>query len=97
MKPISDRRKEANKEYAKLKRAWRKDPANQVCHFPGCTRRAEPNPHHVFGRSFLLNVVKHWRAVCFLHHRFIHDNPNEARAAGLLAQKGQWLNPPKDL
>jgi hypothetical protein len=96
IRPISHARAGRLKEYARLKRAWAADKKNQVCHFPGCTSRAEKNPHHLYGRvGWLLNAVEHWRAVCLTHHRFIHDHPDQAREKGMLAPRGQWLNPPK--
>jgi hypothetical protein len=96
IKSISPARAERLREYERLKRAWRKDTANQVCHFGGCTRPAEPNPHHSRGRiGKLLNAVEFWRAVCVSHHNLIHSNPALAREMGFLPPVGQWNTFPK--
>jgi hypothetical protein len=96
IKPISQARAGRLKEYARLKRAWAADPKNQVCHFPGCTSRAEKNPHHSRGRiGDLLNAVEFWRAACLKHHMTIHSNPALAREMGFLPPVGQWNTFPK--
>jgi len=47
--------------------------------------------HHKRGRlGKLLTETKHWVALCFDCHRWVHDNPEWARKSGLLAEKGCW-------
>jgi len=47
--------------------------------------------HHKRGRmGKLLLDERHWLAVCNHSHDFIHNNIAIARAAGLIAQPGQW-------
>ena len=78
--------------------------ANPVC--DACDRLADesatPYPirkpthpateiHHKRGRfGKLLLDERFWVGVCSPAHRFIHDNPEIARKAGLLAQPGEW-------
>lgn len=47
--------------------------------------------HHIRGRAGkLLLDERYWIGVCRNAHNFIHDNPEIARKAGLLAQRGEW-------
>lgn len=47
--------------------------------------------HHLRGRAGkLLLDERFWVGVCADAHRFIHDRPEVARKAGLLAQPGEW-------
>jgi len=64
----------------------------------GCIARSlpsAPNPpehvHHTKGRAgLLLFDVRFFKAVCAECHRFIGDNPAEARRLGLLCAEGEW-------
>jgi hypothetical protein len=95
IKPISHARAGRLKEYARLKRAFWKDPKHKNCCFEGCQREAT-EIHHKFGRvGKLLNATEHWKGLCRWHHDWVHRDPDGARSLGLLALKGQWLNPPK--
>ena len=52
--------------------------------------------HHKHGRSGLLLLdVRHWMAVCSRCHVYIHEHPNAARSAGLLAARGEWGRQPE--
>lgn len=83
-------------EYARLKKQWRYIVTNGTCSVAGCLNPADKSPHHVFGRfGQLLNDTRYWLPVCLQHHRQIHDQPEWARANGLLAPIGQWNNPPQ--
>ncbi len=41
--------------------------------------------HHVHGRGINYLNEETWVSLCRACHRWVHDNPGEARAAGLLA------------
>jgi hypothetical protein len=47
--------------------------------------------HHQRGRAgSLLLDIQYWLAVSFKGHRWIHDNINEARKGGFIAEAGDW-------
>lgn len=47
--------------------------------------------HHTRGRvGTLLCDERFWLALCDHCHRWVHDNPEEARSVGLLCQPGEW-------
>lgn len=75
-------------EYAKLKPAWRQ--AHKWCEYPGCSQASDVSPHHLRGRGRLLCDMRFWKALCREHHRFVHDNIEEARQLGLLCERGKW-------
>lgn len=96
IRKVSPKRAKQNAEYEKLKRAWRKNPQNQICSVPGCGRMADRNPHHSLGRGGrLLCFVPAWRAICLSCHRRVSAEPLWARGIGLLAPFGQWNLYPK--
>jgi hypothetical protein len=67
--------------------------AHPKCQFPGCSTKAK-DIHHLRGRSNnLLLDQRHWKAVCRPHHDWIGAHPKEARALGMLCEKGLWNTP----
>ena len=53
--------------------------------------------HHTRGRAgTLLLDERFWLPVCRGAHRFIQENPAEARRLGLLCGVGQWNTPVKE-
>ncbi len=81
------------KIYEKLKKEWRKNPTNQYCRAyckkEDLIKHAEPNPHHMKGRTgILLLDVLNWLPVCFNCHRKIHDVPSAAYKNGFLVKSG---------
>jgi hypothetical protein len=90
MRKISKARAAQLKTYAKFKAQF--FIANPKC-FCG---RAAQEVHHKYGRAgWLLNATRYWISVCRTCHERIHSNPAWARQRGLLALRGEWLNPPK--
>lgn len=86
--PMSDRRREKLREYKKVRDEFLR--LKPKCEWPGCTR-ATRDCHHYRGRIGNLLTDKTWfKAVCGHHHDYIHEHPNEARAAGMLCERGQW-------
>lgn len=73
--------KEARKEYERLKR---EAPIIVTC--TRCERsavRKNMDPHHTHGRATPESMVRFiW--LCRPCHNWVHNNPNEARKAGLL-------------
>jgi hypothetical protein len=88
VKPISQSRSVQLREYAQLKRAWWKDPANQFCCVDGCQKPA-CHIHHTFGRiGRLLCLSQHWAPVCSTHHSRCHGDIGWARQQKLLPAFG---------
>jgi hypothetical protein len=88
MKPISDKRKEKNVEYAKAKRQMRKR-SKGLCEarLPGCTIAAT-DPHHMMRRSAGgEDVASNLLHVCRTCHRYIHEHPAEAIDLGFLKSR----------
>lgn len=85
--PISPKKKEINALYAKRKRLYLKlHPICEACHKAKAT-----DLHHSRGRSGqLLVLAQYFQALCSTCHRWVHDNPKEAQAKGLLAGPGDW-------
>lgn len=53
--------------------------------------RRATHPHHIRGvAGSLLTDERFMLATCDRHHRWIHDNPEEARNLGWLASPGDW-------
>lgn len=79
--PVSEKQARRLKEYRKLRDAYLK--ANNTCEFPGCTS-TEVTLHHGAGRvGDLLTDTNYFVALCFKHHRFVEENPTEAKGMGL--------------
>jgi hypothetical protein len=92
IKSISPKKKEINAEYAKRKRRYLKEhPICEACH-----KVAAKDLHHSRGRSGqLLIMAEFFQALCAPCHRWVHDNPKEAREKGLLALEGDWNRVPE--
>lgn len=66
---------------------------NPTCAGPGCRRPTE-DVHHTRGRSGkMLLLAEFWKPVCRKCHDWIAANPLDARAVGLLCEKGKWGDP----
>lgn len=77
-----------SREYAKV----REEVVTGVC--ACCVRNEASEVHHMRGRAgSLLTDKRHLVAVCNECHRWIHENPNEARKAGWLCRPGLWNKP----
>lgn len=91
IKPISDKKKEANKIYEKVVSVWaetREKLDGFKCQYPDCKNRADSRPHHAKGRiGKLLYDPKLFRAVCKFHHRFLHENPAIGYSSGLMIKR----------
>jgi hypothetical protein len=77
----SEKRKAEKVIYA-LKRAQYLT-VHPFCEFKGCTKLASDIHHRAKRGSNYLDVSTFF-GTCRHHHRWIHDNPNEARELGLL-------------
>lgn len=98
IKPISDRQTAKLREYAKVKRMWRKMlKLWRNWHCERCGGVPDNSPHHRRGRSgSLLCDMMHWVCICRKCHDWIHNNPAIARREGWLCAVGEWNQPPKD-
>lgn len=79
---VSEKRKEENKIYFEQREIFLKEHPKCECGQPGCRRKAT-EVHHSAGRSgsnFL--DVSTWKAVARVCHRFLEENPVEAKKLG---------------
>lgn len=98
LSPLSSRQRQKLKEYAIAKRLWWREVRGSVCpvllKLFGRQVEVEPKPHHVRGRiGSLLCDTRMWLAVSQEGHDWIHQNINEARRYGWIAQAGDWNKP----
>ncbi len=85
IKSVSDKKLIELKEYRKKRDAYMK--ANPICQFPSCTLKSE-DLHHVKGRvGALLTDERHFKALCRSHHRWVEENPTDAKSMGLSASR----------
>lgn len=87
LSPVSEKRKRENLLYLAKRKAFLR--ANPLCRAVidevFCGKKAT-DVHHKFGRTggaYLDELT--WLALCRDCHRWIHENPKEARGLGLLA------------
>lgn len=82
------------REYRRLKERFLSGtPTDCRCKFPNCQKPAE-EIHHTRGRAgTLLLDWRFWVGMCAKHHRWVGDNPVEARGLSLLCEAGQWNKP----
>lgn len=69
--------KEPDRKSLMLKLKWTAHPTTDI--------------HHIRGRGKWMLDENYWVAVCRKAHDFIHDKPEIAREAGLLAKRGDWM------
>lgn len=68
-------------EYRKVRDKYLKE--NPICEFPECNS-SKVELHHSKGKiGELLTDVRHFKSLCRTHHRFIEENPLEAKKLGL--------------
>lgn len=85
IKSVSDKKLVELKEYRKVRDAFMK--ANKVCQFPEC-RELATDLHHAKGRvGALLTDERYFKALCRSHHRWIEENPTDAKSMGLSASR----------
>jgi hypothetical protein len=88
VKRISARKRESI-EYSTNVVQWKK---GRRCSRCGKKRRIEC--HHSRGRAgSLLLDQRFWIPLCFHCHRWVHQNPEEARSQGFLCLQGDWNRP----
>lgn len=99
---LARRAKKARRDrlYSALSRQFRSEDGNRHCHC--CVlRRLETKKatetHHIRGRHRTLRFdVRFFSPTCHGCGRWVHDHPDEARALGLLAARGDWHREPGD-
>ena len=88
---ISDRQREENRIYRKLRKKFIKENPVCVCHAKLNCGSVATDVHHTQGRRMkLLNDTEKWLPVCRVAHLWIHNNPVAAAAHGWICQKGLW-------
>lgn len=80
--PVSKKMKETISAYTKLRDAFLYIKTNCEAKLVGCTGKAT-DVHHKAGRNENHLKVGTWLAVCRSCHRWIEDNPLEAKELGL--------------
>ena len=82
LKYQSARRKLEGQRYRVLREAFLRVYFECQAKLPGCTYYAS-DVHHARGRGKNFLVAETWIATCRHCHRYIHDNPAEARKKNL--------------
>lgn len=77
----SEKRKQERVIYTEKKAVYLE--AHPFCEFEGC-RKPSFDLHHKAGRGMSYLDEATFCALCRGHHNFVHDNPKEAEAMGLL-------------
>lgn len=81
IKQSSDKRLKELAKYRIAREEYFKD--HPVCEFPGC-ESTDVTLHHALGRiGRLLYDKKHFKSLCWPHHKFCEESPNEAKKLGL--------------
>ena len=81
IKSVSDKKLIELKEYRVVRDGYLS--ANKICEHPECKNLSE-DLHHAKGRvGSLLTDVRYFKALCRRCHRWVEDNPEEAKALGL--------------
>ena len=82
LRPISARLRDRQRQYWGIRKVFLAE--HWLCEFPGC-QEGSKEVHHVRGRcGKLLLDTRHWKALCWRHHRWVHHNPVKGREMGLL-------------
>ena len=85
IKSVSTKKLSELAEYRNVRDAYLK--ANKICEHPDCNMPSE-DLHHTRGRvGALLTDVKHFKALCRRCHRWVEENPTEAKSMGLSASR----------
>ena len=79
IKPISDKHKERLEQYFRMREEYFSE--HPVCEFPGCSSK-DIQLHHKSGRIGE-NLFKDFCSLCFIHHRWVEDNPEQAKLLNL--------------
>ena len=81
IKSISDKKLAELKEYRVVRDGYLA--TNKVCEHPECKNLSE-DLHHAKGRvGSLLTDVRYFKALCRRCHRWVEENPEQAKSLGL--------------
>ena len=81
IKSVSDKKLSELKEYRALRDGYLA--THKVCEHPECKNLSE-DLHHAKGRvGGLLTDVRYFKALCRRCHRWVEENPEQAKALGL--------------
>jgi hypothetical protein len=95
IRKVSTRMAKLLREYRRLKARWlREHPDCEVCllaceHGQLKPKQVRPTAHvhHRRGRGNFLLDTKTWVAVCFSHHAWIHEHPEQAMLDGWMESR----------
>lgn len=77
IRPISETRAKQLAEYRIVRDKYLKE--HPICEYPGCNK-TNITLHHKKGRiRALLCDIKHFCSLCHEHHRFVEENPLQAK------------------
>lgn len=80
IKSVSTKKLAELKDYRVVRDRYLK---GKICEYPNCTNK-DVELHHAKGRvGSLLTDVRFFKALCRKCHRWVEDNPEEAKALGL--------------
>ena len=97
MRRVSKALAKERRRYKKLRDEFLIGKSCVACEARGLPANAATEIHHCRGRlGRLLCDERFWMSVCTQQHRWIHDNPKEARELGLLCELGQWNSYPEE-
>lgn len=82
IKPISDKRAEELAKYREVRAEYKK--AHPQCEVLGCTKKGQDLHHKNERHGKRVYDSEYFMSVCRYHHRWIHENPKEAREMGYL-------------
>jgi hypothetical protein len=86
IKPFSDKHLEKMKEYRRVRDFYMADHPKCEAQLEGCTKEAT-DLHHSRGRGQFLCDTRYFKALCRHCHRFVEENPLEAKERGLSGER----------
>ena len=104
IRPLSKRQVKRVNEYARVKKeflVWqwcacqlRKDPRTKAPICDATFMHLATEIHHSRGRAgSLLTDTRYFIGLCSKAHRWVHENPEQARKMALLCVRGEWNKP----
>lgn len=87
VRQVSKSQAQRNNAYRSARNRFMK--ANPRCQALGCNK-ASTELHHMRGRRHLLVVERFWKALCHEHHEMCTSSPVQARALGIVCDRGEW-------
>jgi len=81
IRKVSDKRAKELRVYERAKAEYFEE--HSTCEFPGCEVE-NVTLHHMVGRiGDRLTNKEYFKSLCWVHHQWVEENPEEAKAMGL--------------